>query len=54
MGLTKKMLDDFFEVSLSTYPDDLDSDYQEFLEQKKLEQSVYEELLSDTYKTYKD
>lgn len=47
MGQIKKLLDTLDSV----YPDDLDSDYQSWLEQKQLEQAAYEELLSDTYKS---
>lgn len=47
MGQIKRLLD----VIDSVYPDDLDSDYQSFVEQQELEKLAYEELLSDTYKT---
>lgn len=55
MGQTKKLLDEIFDIEFeeTNYPDDMDMDYQLWLEQKKeLEREAYEQHLSDTYKTY--
>lgn len=48
MSYTKKLWEQVQEI---VYPDDLDHEYEMWLEQKKAEQSAYEELLSDTYKS---
>lgn len=54
MGQIKKLLDEIFDVEFDTtnYPEDMDMDYQIWLEQKKCEQAAFEEHLSDIYKTY--
>ena len=53
MGQTKKLLDTIFDLEFddTSYPDDMDIDYQIWLEQKEAELSAYEEHLSDLYKT---
>lgn len=50
MGQIKKLLDTIFEIEFETtnYPDDMDMDYQIWLEQKKAEQAAYEEMLADS------
>lgn len=50
MGQIKKLLDTIFEIEFETtnYPDDMDMDYQMWLEQKKCEQAAYEEMLADS------
>lgn len=52
MGQIKKLLDTIFEIEFETtnYPEDMDLDYQLWLEQRKCEQEAYEEHLSDQYK----
>lgn len=55
MGQTKKLLDDLYELDFVTadYPEDLDRDYELWLEERKeVEREAYEQHLSDTYKTY--
>lgn len=54
MGQIKKLLDEIFELEFdeTNYPQDMDMDYQIWLEQKQQEQLAYEEHLSDTYKNY--
>ncbi len=50
MGQTKKLLDAIFELEFDEtfYPDDMDYDYQKWVEQREQEQLAYEEMLSDT------
>lgn len=48
MGLTKKMLDEFFELDEVNYPDDLDLSYESWCEQRDLEKIAYEEMLADS------
>jgi hypothetical protein len=49
MGQTKRLLDEIYELETTiTYPDDMDLDYENWLEQKQQEQLAYEEMLSDT------
>ena len=53
MGQTKKLLDDIFDFDETSYPEDLDMDYEIWLEEKKeAERAAYEEHLSDLYKNY--
>lgn len=55
MGQTKKLLDEIFDIEFenTNYPDDMDMDYQIWLEEKKdAERAAYEEHLSDLYKNY--
>jgi hypothetical protein len=48
MGQTKKLLDFIFEDELNIFPDDCDMSYEEWVEQKELQQSAYEEMLGDS------
>lgn len=48
MGQTKRLLDEIYELETTIYPDDMDLDYENWLEQRQAEQSAYEEMLSDT------
>jgi hypothetical protein len=53
MGQTKKLLDSIFEFDFdnTSYPDDLDMDYEIWLEEKKeAERAAYEEHLADQAK----
>jgi hypothetical protein len=55
MGQTKKLLDSIFEFDFdnTSYPDDLDMDYEIWLEEKKeAERAAYEQHLCDLYKNY--
>jgi hypothetical protein len=55
MGQTKKLLDTIFELDFdnTSYPDDLDMDYEIWLEEKReAERAAYEQHLSDLYKNY--
>ena len=53
MGQIKKLLDTLFELEFdeTEYPQDMDMDYEIWLQQKEAEQLAYEELLSDNFKT---
>jgi hypothetical protein len=53
MGQTKKLLDSIFDFDDTSYPEDLDMDYEIWLEEKKeAERAAYEQHLSDLYKNY--
>jgi hypothetical protein len=55
MGQTKKLLDSIFDFDFdnTSYPDDLDMDYEIWLEEKReAERAAYEQHLSDLYKNY--
>ena len=54
MGQIKKLLDTIFELEFdeTEYPQDMDMDYEIWLQQREQEQLAYEELLSDNFKTY--
>jgi hypothetical protein len=50
MGQIKKLLENFIEEDVFTFPDDLDMDYKSIRErQYEAEYAAYEEMLSDTY-----
>lgn len=52
MGQTKKLLDDLYELDFVTgdYPEDLDRDYELWLEnQWEAQRSAYEQHLSDSF-----
>jgi hypothetical protein len=54
MGQTKKLLDTIFEFDFdnTSYPDDLDMDYEMWLEERKeAERAAYEQHLCDLYKS---
>ena len=52
MGQTKKLLDAIFELEFdeTSYPEDMDMDYEIWLAQKEAEKSAYEEHLADQSK----
>jgi DNA-binding protein H-NS len=50
MGQTKKLLETILELEFdeTLYPDDMDRDYQKWVEQRQQEQLAYEEMLADS------